>query len=111
FPGRIKKSNPIHRKFYLQRPNPRSDNIGNCLKIRTGPTMNLLGRISALALLAAPTAAWAIAPDINARLAAMEAATRSAQSAGDNAWMLVSSALVLMMTAPGLALSMVAWCA
>ena len=34
----------------------------------------------------------------------MEAATKSAQSAGDNAWMLVSSALVLMMTAPGLAL-------
>jgi Amt family ammonium transporter len=66
--------------------------------------MNLLRRISALALLAAPTAAWAIAPDINTRLAAMEAATRSAQSAGDNAWMLVSSALVLMMTAPGLAL-------
>src|ERR1022692_3383169 len=102
--GRIKKSNPIHRKFYLHRPNPRRDNIGNCLKFRTGPTMNLLARISALALLAAPTAAWAIAPDINARLAAMEAATQSAQSAGDNAWMLVSSALVLMMTAPGLAL-------
>jgi Amt family ammonium transporter len=34
----------------------------------------------------------------------MEAATKSAQSAGDNAWMLVSAALVLMMTAPGLAL-------
>jgi Amt family ammonium transporter len=66
--------------------------------------MNLLARISALALLAAPTAVWAIAPDINTRLAAMEAATKSAQSAGDNAWMLVSSALVLMMTAPGLAL-------
>jgi len=67
--------------------------------------MNLLGRISALALLTAPTAVWAqAAPDLNARLAAMEAATKSAQSAGDNAWMLVSSALVLMMTAPGLAL-------
>jgi Amt family ammonium transporter len=66
--------------------------------------MNLLRKISILALLAAPTAAWAIAPDLNTRLAAMEAATQSAQSAGDNAWMLVSSALVLMMTAPGLAL-------
>ena len=67
--------------------------------------MHLLTRISALALLAAPAAVWAqAAPDINARLAAMEAATRSAQSAGDNAWMLVCSALVLMMTAPGLAL-------
>jgi Amt family ammonium transporter len=66
--------------------------------------MNLLTRIGALALLAAPATAWAIAPNIDTRLAAMEAATKSAQSAGDNAWMLVSSALVLMMTAPGLAL-------
>ncbi|HJT88039.1 MAG TPA: ammonium transporter [Bryobacteraceae bacterium] len=48
---------------------------------------------------------WAQAnPDIPARLAAVEAAAKSAQSAGDNAWMLVSSALVLMMTGPGLAL-------
>jgi ammonium transporter, Amt family len=44
------------------------------------------------------------APDLNARLAALETATKSAQSAGDNAWMLVSAALVLMMTGPGLAL-------
>src|SRR5437899_9389016 len=38
------------------------------------------------------------------RLANVEAAVKSAQSAGDNAWMLVSAALVLMMTGPGLAL-------
>jgi Amt family ammonium transporter len=44
------------------------------------------------------------APDIAARLTAVEAAAKSAQSAGDNAWMLVSAALVLMMTGPGLAL-------
>jgi Amt family ammonium transporter len=44
------------------------------------------------------------APDLSARLTALEAATKSAQSAGDNAWMLTSSALVLMMTGPGLAL-------
>ncbi len=37
------------------------------------------------------------AQDVNAKIAA-------AQSAGDNAWMLMSSALVLMMTGPGLAL-------
>src|SRR5262245_13116371 len=43
-------------------------------------------------------------PDVSTRLAAVEAAAKSAQSAGDNAWMLVSSALVLMMTGPGLAL-------
>jgi ammonium transporter, Amt family len=40
----------------------------------------------------------------NDKLAAVEGAVKSAQSAGDNAWMLVSSALVLMMTGPGLAL-------
>src|ERR1044072_5155099 len=38
------------------------------------------------------------------KLAALEAAVKSAQSAGDNAWMLISAALVLMMTGPGLAL-------
>ncbi len=44
------------------------------------------------------------ADDPAARMDALEAAAKSAQSAGDNAWMLVSAALVLMMTGPGLAL-------
>ena len=44
------------------------------------------------------------ATEANATLAALEVATKSAQSAGDNAWMLVSTALVLLMTGPGLAL-------
>jgi Amt family ammonium transporter len=44
------------------------------------------------------------APDLSARLASLETATKNAQSAGDNAWMLMSAALVLMMTGPGLAL-------
>jgi Amt family ammonium transporter len=44
------------------------------------------------------------APDLQAKITALEAATRAAQSAGDNAWMLMSAALVLMMTGPGLAL-------
>jgi len=50
--------------------------------------------------------ALAQVPDksIEDRLATIEAATTSAQSAGDNAWVLVCSALVLMMTGPGLAL-------
>ena len=43
-------------------------------------------------------------PDFSARLTALEAAAKSAQMAGDNAWMLVCAALVLMMTGPGLAL-------
>jgi Amt family ammonium transporter len=51
------------------------------------------------------SAAFAQAPSsAEARLSALEAATKSAQSAGDNAWMLTSAALVLMMTGPGLAL-------
>ncbi len=57
----------------------------------------------ALALLSTSVAS-AAAPDIESRLTAVEAAAQSAQSAGDNAWMLVSAALVLMMTGPGLAL-------
>lgn len=43
-------------------------------------------------------------PTVEERLAAAEAAVKTAQTAGDNAWMLVCSALVLMMTGPGLAL-------
>ncbi len=42
--------------------------------------------------------------EVSARLAALEAAALAAQSAADNAWMLASAALVLMMTGPGLAL-------
>ena len=51
-----------------------------------------------------PFALFQSAPDLSARLTALEAAAKSAQSAGDNAWMLVSATLVLMMTGPGLAL-------
>jgi Amt family ammonium transporter len=58
-----------------------------------------------LALLSGATAlAQAPAQSTDAKIAALESATKAAQSAGDNAWMLVCSALVLMMTGPGLAL-------
>jgi ammonium transporter, Amt family len=60
---------------------------------------NLLALLSASAAVAA--AQTAVTPE---KVAAIEAAAQSAQSAGDNAWMLTSSALVLMMTGPGLAL-------
>src|SRR3984957_14942129 len=58
------------------------------------------------AALLAPALALAqsIPPATETRIANLEAAVKSAQSAGDNAWMLVSAALVLMMTGPGLAL-------
>ena len=62
-------------------------------------------RVCVLSLLTAIAAcAQAAAPDLEKRLADLEKATKSAQMAGDNAWMLTSSALVLMMTGPGLAL-------
>ncbi len=54
-------------------------------------------------LFLAPTALLA-QTSTEARIASLEAATKSAQSAGDNAWMLLCAALVLMMTGPGLAL-------
>ena len=62
-------------------------------------------KLRLLAFLSLPAALLAQAtPDISTRLNALEAATKSAQCAGDNAWMLTSAALVLMMTGPGLAL-------
>lgn len=42
--------------------------------------------------------------DTNARLAKLEQQTADAKGSADNAWMLTSAALVLMMTGPGLAL-------
>ncbi|MEN6537590.1 MAG: ammonium transporter [Bryobacteraceae bacterium] len=41
---------------------------------------------------------------VDDKIASLRSATQAAQSAGDNAWMLVSAALVLLMTGPGLAL-------
>ena len=46
----------------------------------------------------------AASPEIQARLATIEQNVTDARNAGDNAWMLVCAALVLMMTGPGLAL-------
>ena len=50
------------------------------------------------------TLAQTEASTVDERLAKIEEATAAAHSAGDNAWMLVCAALVLMMTGPGLAL-------
>jgi Amt family ammonium transporter len=57
-----------------------------------------------IGLLAGTVALAQSPPSVDARLSALEAATKSAQLSGDNAWMLTSAALVLMMTGPGLAL-------
>jgi len=56
----------------------------------------------ALGLTAAAPAAQA--PVTQAQISALQQAVQNAQSAGDNAWMLVPAALVLLMTGPGLAL-------
>ena len=53
---------------------------------------------------ATPGAAPTIFSDTNARLAKLEQQVADAKSSADNGWMLTSSALVLMMTGPGLAL-------
>jgi Amt family ammonium transporter len=44
------------------------------------------------------------APATQAQISALQQAVQNAQSSGDNSWMLVSAALVLLMTGPGLAL-------
>ncbi|MGH9841143.1 MAG: ammonium transporter [Blastocatellia bacterium] len=46
----------------------------------------------------------ALAQTVEEKITALESKTAAAQTAGDNAWMLVCSALVLLMTGPGLAL-------
>jgi ammonium transporter, Amt family len=61
---------------------------------------------SVVCLVSAPLLAAAQTPDagVAERLSKLEGATAAAQTSGDNAWMLVCAALVLMMTGPGLAL-------
>jgi ammonium transporter, Amt family len=67
--------------------------------------MRLLAKFCLLSGICAPAVVLAQSnSDLAARLTAVETAAKSAQSAGDNAWMLVSAALVLLMTGPGLAL-------
>ena len=68
--------------------------------------LKLVSGFLLLFVLAAPMSVLAdtTSADLDARLSKIEAATSTAQSAGDNAWMLVCAALVLLMTGPGLAL-------
>src|ERR1700757_5043868 len=71
------------------------------------PSRLVLGFILAFILLGPTLFAQsppAAASSDSSRLAKLEQATADAKSSADNAWMLTSSALVLMMTGPGLAL-------
>jgi len=64
--------------------------------------------LGAIPLSAQQSPASSVTPEIskalNEKLTQLDKDVKAAQSAGDNAWMLVSAALVLMMTGPGLAL-------
>jgi len=60
--------------------------------------------LSLLLLALAPILTAQTAASAEARIAKLEQQVAEAKSSGDNAWMLTSSALVLMMTGPGLAL-------
>ena len=53
-----------------------------------------------LAAFAIPTLAQNVSTSVDAKLAILEASSKAAQSAGDNAFMLICAALVLMMTGP-----------
>jgi len=64
----------------------------------------MLSRCSLLFFLPLLALAQSAPASMETRISNLEAAVKSAQSAGDNAWMLTSAALVLMMTGPGLAL-------
>lgn len=55
-----------------------------------------------ICLLAVPV--FTLAEDMSERVAKLESAASSAQASADNAWVLLCSALVLLMTVPGLAL-------
>jgi ammonium transporter, Amt family len=66
--------------------------------------MNFVFRASLLSGFCASALFAQAQPTAGQKLAALEAAAKSAQLAGDNAWMLTSAALVLLMTGPGLAL-------
>src|SRR5438270_7347616 len=64
------------------------------------PPSSLAAPATMMASLAAPETA----KTVSEKLAQLDKDVKAAQSSADNAWMLVSAALVLMMTGPGLAL-------
>jgi ammonium transporter, Amt family len=59
---------------------------------------------SVLSVVLMPALAFAQSASVEERLSRVEGAAATAQTSGDNAWMLVCAALVLLMTGPGLAL-------
>jgi Amt family ammonium transporter len=106
-------------KVFIPRIAMVSINAGRSACSITFPFMNFLRRFSTLSVLLALLLAFLVSSSISSRaddsasveqrLSRLEQLTSGHQvssgiNSGDNAWMLVSSALVLMMTAPGLIL-------
>ena len=73
-------------------------------RIATAGLLFCLAAAGATRSHAQTAASTAASPALEARLLKVEAAAAAAQSGADNTWMLVSAALVLLMTGPGLAL-------
>jgi Amt family ammonium transporter len=99
----IENFNRFHRKDSFVTGAPALDNAGRYCPVFIPSGRSLLNVDLSAGLLCVPGLIVA-PPDVAARLDGIDRAVRGAQSAGDNAWMLVSAALVLMMTGPGLAL-------
>jgi len=74
------------------------------MSMRGVPLKACLALVILTGLLTTAVTAQTATPTTPDRLAKLERDVAQAQSSGDNAWMLTSSALVLMMTGPGLAL-------
>src|SRR5262249_56412443 len=76
-----------------------------CLTIAVGLFVAAAGQLDLAAQTAGGSASTAVSPGPqNDRLSKLEQQAADAKGSADNAWMLVSSALVLLMTGPGLAL-------
>src|SRR5581483_4787182 len=69
-----------------------------------GRLQRIAGGFALCVLCSGMALAQSAGPDVTKSLDDLKKAVQSAQMSGDNAWMLTSAALVLMMTGPGLAL-------
>src|SRR6267154_5813139 len=113
-PGRRIVRAQAVRQTELQVPGRRPDEPGAVILYTQRSIMkHALWKCSllvAMVLIAGPLAAQQTPPSAsqasasNERLAQLDQRVTAAQASADNAWMLVSAALVLMMTGPGLAL-------
>src|SRR5579863_1483217 len=94
-------------------PGIKSAHCANVFGVETFMKRKLIHFLFFVALATMPV--WAVAPNFahdrgadapatQAQIAALQQAVDHAQSSGDNAWVLVSAALVLLMTGPGLTL-------